>query len=105
VTGFDIDSDALDTYRCNVDDFDIHGCDAVCTDVLTLQGNPRLMGVFDTVVMNPPFGTKHNKGTAIKSDIFSRSVLVHLAILFNGPPKPGLVGLLGASINVRSSFS
>ena len=27
------------------------------------DGNiPRLSGAFDTVVMNPPFGTKHNRG-------------------------------------------
>jgi len=32
-------------------------------------------------------------------------LLRHVAVLVNGPPKPGLVGVVGARINVRSSYS
>ena len=28
--------------------------------------NPHLEGHFDTVVMNPPFGTKNNEGVDVK---------------------------------------
>lgn len=36
--------------------------DLVQADVTKLDTNSRLAKMFDTVVLNPPFGTKHNKG-------------------------------------------
>ena len=58
VTGFDVDPDALEIAKQNFESFDIENYDLVLSDVLKLDCNP----VFDTVLMNPPFGTKHNKG-------------------------------------------
>ena len=86
VVGFDIDPEAIETAKSNLDDFgfcsdeDTEGfCDLVLCDVTqtytTLfdkeceigrtEDNSRFSGVFDTVVMNPPFGTKHNRGLGL----------------------------------------
>ncbi len=63
VTGFDIDDDALGVCTDNMEGFEIDNYDLVRADVIredTLFG--KLAKQFDTVVMNPPFGTKHNRG-------------------------------------------
>ena len=83
VIGYDIDAQALEIARKNLEEFgfgndeDSDGyCDLVLSDVtqnweptcdqdanIKQDGNiPHLSGAFDTVVMNPPFGTKHNRG-------------------------------------------
>lgn len=63
--GFDIDPDALSIFSSNVDNLDIRNVDAVQCDVLKdLPG--RWKKQFDTVIMNPPFGTKHNQGIDMK---------------------------------------
>jgi len=65
VVGLDIDEDALATARENIEDFEMDNVvDLVQADV-TSRGfidTFRVAKMFDTVVMNPPFGTKHNKG-------------------------------------------
>ncbi|XP_022200475.2 rRNA N6-adenosine-methyltransferase METTL5 [Nilaparvata lugens] len=62
--GFDIDADALDVYRRNLDDFEIGNYDAVQCDVTA--GIPdRFHSCFDTVVTNPPFGTRQ-KGADVR---------------------------------------
>ena len=60
VTGFDVDPDALDIAGRNFAAFDIDNADLVQADVV--GGCVPRTGAFDTVLMNPPFGTKHNKG-------------------------------------------
>lgn len=62
--GFDNDDEALEICRGNIDD--ILSCPSVellQVDVTTL-GSPegRFYKFFDTVILNPPFGTKHNQG-------------------------------------------
>lgn len=61
VTGVDLDPEALVTARQNLEDFDIDNVDLVNLDVRQVD---RLLrpDSFDVVIMNPPFGTKHNKG-------------------------------------------
>jgi predicted RNA methylase len=61
--GFDIDQDALSICKENMEAFEIDNFELVQTD-LTAEGGSgdRFERKFDTVVMNPPFGTKHNKG-------------------------------------------
>jgi len=61
VTGFDLDADALDIARQNFAQFEIDNYDLVQTDVVNSL-LPPTHAQFDTVLMNPPFGTKHNKG-------------------------------------------
>ena len=65
VTGFDVDDDALAVFKDNAEGFEIDNFDLVMADVtadhLASEGS-RFRKAFDTVVMNPPFGTKHNKG-------------------------------------------
>jgi len=60
VTGFDIDNEALDLFSQNIEEFEMDNIDMINIDIKDLgEGwNDK----FDTVVMNPPFGTKHNKG-------------------------------------------
>ncbi|XP_041117850.1 rRNA N6-adenosine-methyltransferase METTL5 [Polyodon spathula] len=59
--GFDIDKDALEVFRNNVEQFELPNIDMIQYDVCLLQSD-RFSKRFDTVIMNPPFGTKRNKG-------------------------------------------
>lgn len=59
--GFDIDNDALQVFSRNVEDFELTNIDMLQCNVCMLPGN-RFSKMFDTVIMNPPFGTKHNTG-------------------------------------------
>ncbi|XP_020012357.1 rRNA N(6)-adenosine-methyltransferase METTL5 isoform X3 [Castor canadensis] len=59
--GFDIDEDALEVFHRNVEEFELTNVDMVQCDVCSLAN--RMSKSFDTVIMNPPFGTKNNKGT------------------------------------------
>lgn len=63
VLGVDIDQDALEICSANVKMLDISNMDLVQNDIHSLVVNPgRLEHAFDTVIMNPPFGTKNNAG-------------------------------------------
>nr|XP_020645070.1 methyltransferase-like protein 5 [Pogona vitticeps] len=59
--GFDIDADALEVFNKNVQEFELTNIDMVQCDICSLPDKKPQK--FDTVIMNPPFGTKHNKGT------------------------------------------
>jgi len=63
VYGFDIDDEALQICQENLEELEINSVELVQADVKTI-GNPEssFMNYFDTVVLNPPFGTKHNHG-------------------------------------------
>lgn len=56
VVGFDIDPDALAIYKQNVTEFELDNVDAVCCNVSDYL-NCEFAKKFDTVIMNPPFGT------------------------------------------------
>nr|XP_019945305.1 PREDICTED: methyltransferase-like protein 5 [Paralichthys olivaceus] len=58
--GFDIDKDALDIFRTNAEEFEISNVDLVQCDLCSLDPDTYAKK-FDTVIMNPPFGTKHNQ--------------------------------------------
>ncbi|NXD67066.1 METL5 protein, partial [Eolophus roseicapillus] len=58
--GFDIDADALEIFNSNIEDFELTNINMVQCDVCSLSDS--MSETFDTVIMNPPFGTKHNKG-------------------------------------------
>ena len=60
VTGVDIDLDALETFQQNIVDFELENVDLVNIDVREVDA--VIKQKFDVVIMNPPFGTKHNKG-------------------------------------------
>jgi len=64
VTGFDVDQDALEQFQGNISDFEMDNIDLVNMDIESL--NEDWTNKFDTVIMNPPFGTKHNKGLDLK---------------------------------------
>ncbi|XP_033877396.2 rRNA N6-adenosine-methyltransferase METTL5-like [Acipenser ruthenus] len=59
--GFDIDKDALEIFSCNAEQFELPNIDMIQFDVCLLQSD-GFSKRFDTVIMNPPFGTKRNKG-------------------------------------------
>ncbi|XP_059057119.1 rRNA N6-adenosine-methyltransferase METTL5 [Achroia grisella] len=65
VTAIDIDSDALEVFHYNADVMEITNVDAVQCDFLESKFC-RLDNYFDTVLMNPPFGTKRNAGIDMK---------------------------------------
>ncbi|KAK9882818.1 hypothetical protein WA026_023329 [Henosepilachna vigintioctopunctata] len=60
VYGFEIDSDALDIFQENMQQFELTNIEAIRCDILNIPR--RFENFFDTVIMNPPFGTKHNAG-------------------------------------------
>lgn len=67
--GVDIDDDALDICTRNVEEFEIENADFVQMDVASIDpADVRWRNVCDTVIMNPPFGTKHNKGESLMSN-------------------------------------
>lgn len=63
--GFDIDEDALERASQNLKEFDIDNVDLVQCD-LSESHTETFAGwrekTFDTIIMNPPFGTKSNNG-------------------------------------------
>lgn len=64
VVGFEIDQDALKILSNNCQEIELD-IEAIQCDVLQyLPG--RFEKCFDTVIMNPPFGTKHNAGIDMK---------------------------------------
>ncbi|XP_072300524.1 rRNA N(6)-adenosine-methyltransferase METTL5 [Eucyclogobius newberryi] len=63
--GFDIDNEALEIFRRNAEEFDISNLDLIQCDLCTLEVE-AYSSKFDTVIMNPPFGTKHNQGIDMK---------------------------------------
>ncbi|ESP01542.1 hypothetical protein LOTGIDRAFT_172641 [Lottia gigantea] len=66
VVGFDIDEEALSICHQNLTDLEIENYDLVQIDIETMLENcGKFVKKFDTVVMNPPFGTKHNAGQAV----------------------------------------
>lgn len=78
VVGFDIDAAALGVCSRNCEEMEIAAVDLVQCD-LSLPPDHRWRGFFDTVVMNPPFGTR-TKGLDIaflKAALFMSSGSVY----------------------------
>lgn len=71
VVGFEIDADALAIAKYNVDEMEMPSVNFVQCDVLNDLLNDeedktsKWYKSFDTVIMNPPFGTKKNAGMDI----------------------------------------
>uniref|UniRef100_A0A182PI16 Methyltransferase domain-containing protein n=1 Tax=Anopheles epiroticus TaxID=199890 RepID=A0A182PI16_9DIPT len=63
VLGVEIDQDAIEVFRSNCEEFELDNVQCVQADVLQL---PEIVNdhqrQFDTVLLNPPFGTKQNSG-------------------------------------------
>lgn len=60
--GFDIDEDALAISLANMEEFEIENADFIQVDLTDANSTTKWQKKFDTIVMNPPFGTKRNKG-------------------------------------------
>lgn len=82
VVGFDVDTEALATAKNNVDEMEISVVDFVQCDVLDDLEGSSWHKAFDTVLMNPPFGTKKNAGMDMKflkiAILLSRNVVYSL---------------------------
>ncbi|XP_075969848.1 methyltransferase like 5 [Anticarsia gemmatalis] len=65
VTAVDIDDEVLQVFKENVDEMEVTNIDAIQCDFLD-SNVCRWEGYFDTVLMNPPFGTKNNAGMDMK---------------------------------------
>uniref|UniRef100_K7F2N1 Methyltransferase-like protein 5 n=1 Tax=Pelodiscus sinensis TaxID=13735 RepID=K7F2N1_PELSI len=63
--GFDIDADALEIFSKNAEEFELTNIDMIQCNVCSLA--TTMSKTFDTVIMNPPFGTKHNKAYSKES--------------------------------------
>ncbi|CAM1305750.1 METTL5 (predicted) [Pycnogonum litorale] len=68
--GFDIDSDALNLCQANVHNLEVtENINLIQDDLLNFANEEycgRFYKFFDTVILNPPFGTKCNKGIDIQ---------------------------------------
>ena len=64
--GFDVDGDALEIAARNCAEFEIQTCELIQGDVEQIALCDRWRKTFDTIVMNPPFGTKNNRGIYTK---------------------------------------
>ena len=62
VLGVDVDEEALQISNSNISQFELTEIDLIQCDVKELPQMLEGKLKFDTVIMNPPFGTKHNKG-------------------------------------------
>lgn len=63
VLGIDVDADALETFKENMEAFEMEdNVQMVLANVTDEDSLEQMHKKFDTVIMNPPFGTKHNKG-------------------------------------------
>ena len=60
--GFDIDAEALELAKRNLAESDIDSVELVQCDVADINSLITRSDMFDTVIMNPPFGTKNNAG-------------------------------------------
>jgi len=68
IIGFDIDPEALKVAKNNIEEMEIENVDFIQCDVLSdlTVDETRWRKTFDTVLMNPPFGTKKNIGMDMK---------------------------------------
>ena len=64
VVGFDIDLDALELAKKNLEEVGADGVELVQCDVRNIDSAIARDDLFDTIIMNPPFGTKNNAGMA-----------------------------------------
>lgn len=63
VLGVEIDQNAAEDFRNNCDEFDLQNVECLQANVLHLPALYRHdKPLFDTVLLNPPFGTKQNSG-------------------------------------------
>lgn len=62
VVGIELDIDAIKVFQENIKGFELDNVDCVQWEVLSLDNLCDILK-FDTVLMNPPFGTKQNSGT------------------------------------------
>ncbi|KAB0801984.1 hypothetical protein PPYR_04170 [Photinus pyralis] len=62
VIGFEIDANAIQICQNNINDQEFSNIDIVQCDITSNSFVSRWFKMFDTVIMNPPFGTKHNAG-------------------------------------------
>lgn len=65
VVAMDIDEHALEVLQENIIDTEVTNIDAILCDFLGSKVY-RWDNYFDTVIMNPPFGTKNNAGVDMK---------------------------------------
>ncbi|KAK4883212.1 hypothetical protein RN001_006531 [Aquatica leii] len=72
VIGFEIDTDALEVCYKNVTDQEFSSIDIVQCDISQDLFTNGWFKKFDTVIMNPPFGTKHNAG--IDMDFLKKAI-------------------------------
>lgn len=66
INGFEIDPDAIQIFQNNINEMEIPNIDFIQTDILQYSEDKKLQNIFDTVIMNPPFGTKKNTGIDMK---------------------------------------
>uniref|UniRef100_A0A182SY66 Methyltransferase small domain-containing protein n=1 Tax=Anopheles maculatus TaxID=74869 RepID=A0A182SY66_9DIPT len=62
VLGVEIDQRAAEDFKNNCDEFDLENVECLQANVLQLPAFWEDKPLFDTVLLNPPFGTKQNSG-------------------------------------------
>ena len=65
--GFDVDCDALEIASRNCAEFELQTYELLQCDVQQIAPWDTWSKAFDTIIMNPPFGTKNNRGIYLEN--------------------------------------
>ncbi|CAG9532551.1 unnamed protein product [Cercopithifilaria johnstoni] len=80
--GVEIDEEAIGICQSNIERYDLgSSVDVICLDVT--KNISALKPIFDTVIMNPPFGTKNNAGIDLQFVKAGLSILKERGKLFS----------------------
>jgi predicted RNA methylase len=89
ILGIDIDPDALAICQRNIAEFEVDRIDLIQADCKQMlvkheadDDSLRLVDQFDTVVMNPPFGTKNQKISASSSNAAESTKQLGVDLIF-----------------------
>lgn len=100
--GFDVDDEALEICAQNCVEFEIDNVDLVQCDITQLgDKNCMWSKTFDTVIMNPPFGTKRNKGMDMQFLKVGLSVASTAVYSLHKTSTRGHIGKKAADWNVK----
>lgn len=97
--GFDIDNAALEIAEENRDNVDCTNIDFIQCDVSTLE-NSKWHKAFDTVIMNPPFGTK-NKGVDVMFLQAAASLAKHSVYSLHKSSTVEHIGKVALALNMK----
>ena len=106
--GLEIDSEALEIARGNIEHYELQShIDLVQCDITKLQSNSHMKDYFDTVIMNPPFGTKNNEGIDMQlltAAVYVRNFDESTSLTFIGLQRSSVLSAQGINIKIHTKI-